>query len=28
MKVTALLSGDIVQEVKKLGGGKHIVESL
>jgi hypothetical protein len=28
MKVTALLPDDIVEEVKKLSGGKNITESL
>ena len=28
MKVTALLPDDIVQEVKKLSGGKNITESI
>jgi hypothetical protein len=28
MKVTALLPDDIIQEVKKLSGGKNITESI
>jgi hypothetical protein len=28
MKVTALLPDDIVEEVKKLSGGKNITESI
>lgn len=28
MKVTALLPADIIQEVKKLSGGKNITESI
>jgi hypothetical protein len=28
MKVTALLPDDIVEEVKKISGGKNITESL
>jgi hypothetical protein len=28
MKVTALLPDDIIEEVKKLSGGKNITESL
>ncbi len=28
MKVTALLPDDIIQEVKKLTGGKNITESI
>jgi len=28
MKVTALLPDDIVQEVKKLSGGKNITDSI
>ena len=28
MKITALLPDDIVQEVKKLSGGKNITESI
>ncbi len=28
MKVTALLPDDIIQEVKKLSGGKNVTESI
>ena len=28
MKVTALLPDDLIQEVKKLSGGKNITESI
>lgn len=28
MKVTALLSEDLIEEVKKLSGGKNITESI